>query len=209
MIKIIIADDHQMFIDGLKLIINSFKNIEVIGEALSGEALLTLMEKKKPDLIILDINMPGMDGIETAKELRKKFPEIKILMVTMHKQRDFIIQLVSIGVTGYVLKNTGAEELYTAIRTISEGGEYFGEEVTKEILHGMRNKNSSIEIPHFSKRELEILKLLTEELSSTQIGERLFISHHTVESHRKNMLMKAQVKTTAGLIRYAINMGLI
>ncbi|MCY7408871.1 MAG: response regulator transcription factor [Chitinophagales bacterium] len=209
MIKIIIADDHQMFIAGLKLIIQSFENIEVVGEALSGEAALELLEKVNADVILLDTNMPGMDGIDAAKEIRKKFPDVKILMVTMHKQKEFIIQLIALGISGYILKNTGADELYTAIRTVYEGGEYFGEEVTKEIVQGMRNKSSLPEIQSFSKREMEILKLLTEELSSAEIAERLFISHHTVESHRKNMHIKAGVKNTAGLIRYAINMKLI
>jgi DNA-binding NarL/FixJ family response regulator len=216
MIRIIIADDHQMFIDGLKLIIQSFENIEVVGEALNGEQALELLENRPvgqagrtADIAILDINMPGMDGIETAKEIRKKFPEVKVLMVTMHKQKEFITRLVAAGVSGYILKNTGAQELYDAIRVIHEGGEFFGEEITKEILNSMRHQASIPETPQFSKRELEILKLLSEELTSEQIAEKLFISFHTVESHRKNMLMKGGVKNTAGLIRNAINGGLI
>jgi DNA-binding NarL/FixJ family response regulator len=209
MIRLIITDDHQMFIDGLKLIIQSFENVEVIGEALSGDALLDLLDKQDPDIAILDINMPGKDGIETAKEIRKRFPKVKILMVTMHKQKEFIVQLVSVGVAGYILKNTGAEELYDAIRVIHEGGEYFGEEVTKEILQGIRNRSSLPEPPKFSKREMEILHLLSEELTTQQIADKLFISFHTVESHRKHMLTKAGVKNTTGLIRYAINSGLI
>lgn len=209
MIQIIIADDHQMFIDGLKLIIRSFENIEVSGEALNGDDLLELLDSKKADIVILDINMPGKDGIETAKEIRKKYPGIKILIVSMHKQREFIRQLVAAGVSGYILKNTGAKELQQAIRVINEGGEFFGGEITKEILQSMRNHSSQREIPSFSKREMEVLRLLNEECTTQQIADKLFISFHTVESHRKNMLMKAGVKNTAGLIRYGINMGLI
>lgn len=209
MIQIIIADDHQMFIDGLKLIIRSFENIEVSGEALNGDDLLELLDSKKADIVILDINMPGKDGIETAKEIRKKYPGIKILIVSMHKQREFIRHLVAAGVSGYILKNTGAKELQQAIRVINEGGEFFGEEITKEILQSMRSHSSQREIPSFSKREMEVLRLLNEECTTQQIADKLFISFHTVESHRKNMLMKAGVKNTAGLIRYGINMGLI
>ncbi|MBK9729794.1 MAG: response regulator transcription factor [Chitinophagaceae bacterium] len=209
MIQIIIADDHQMFIDGLKLIIRSFENIEVSGEALNGDDLLELLDSKKADIVILDINMPGKDGIETAKEIRKKYPGIKILIVSMHKQREFIRQLVAAGVSGYILKNTGAKELQQAIRVINEGGEFFGGEITKEILQSMRNHSSQREIPSFSKREMEVLRLLNEECTTQQIADKLFISFHTVESHRKNILMKAGVKNTAGLIRYGINMGLI
>lgn len=209
MIRIIIADDHQMFIDGLKLIIQSFENIEVVGEASNGEQVLELLEKTPIEIAILDINMPGMDGIETAKAIRKKFPEIKVLMVTMYKQKEFITQLVAAGVSGYILKNTGAEELHDAIRVIHEGGEFFGEEITKEILHGMRHHASLPEPAQFSKREHEILKLLAEELTTQEIADKLFISFHTVESHRKNMLMKAGVKNTPGLIRYGIHIGLI
>ncbi|HYV93012.1 MAG TPA: response regulator transcription factor [Chitinophagales bacterium] len=209
MIRIIIADDHQMFIDGLKLIIQSFENIEVVGEALSGEHVLELLEKITAEIAILDINMPGMDGIETAKEIRKKFPEVKVLIVTMYKQKEFITQLVAAGVSGYILKNTGAEELYNAIRVIHEGGEFFGEEITNEILHGMRQRASLPDAPQFSKREQEILKLLAEELTTQEIADKLFISFNTVESHRKNMLTKARVKNTAGLIRYGMHIGLI
>src|SRR6478736_2799630 len=105
MIRIVIADDHQMFIDGLKLIIRSFENIEVVGEALSGTEILELLENITAEIAILDINMPGMDGIETAKEIRKKFPEVKVLIVSMYKQKEFISQLVAAGVSGYILKN--------------------------------------------------------------------------------------------------------
>lgn len=209
MIRIIIADDHQMFIDGLKLIISSFDNIQVAGEAQNGEAVLELLEHTQADLVILDINMPGKDGIETSKEIRKKYPDVKILIVSMHKQKEFITRLVAAGVSGYILKNTGAGELHDAIRVIHEGGEFFGEEITKEILHSMRNHDSIPEAPPFSKREVEVLRLLNEELTTQEIADKLFISFHTVESHRKNMLMKAGVKNTAGLIRYGINTGLI
>src|SRR4030095_9069230 len=184
MIRIIIADDHQMFIDGVKLIIRSFENIEVVGEANNGEEVLDMLEKTSADIVILDINMPVKDGVDTAKEVRKKFPNVKLLMVTMHKQKEFIQKLVAIGVSGYILKNTGAEELYDAIRIIHEGGEYFGEEVTKEILHSMRAHASAPEAPQFSKREHEILKLLADELTTQEIADKLFISFHTVESHR-------------------------
>lgn len=209
MIRIIIADDHQMFIDGLKLIIKSFENIEVVGEALNGDDALNLLEKVEADIIMLDINMPGKDGIETAKEIRKKFPNVKVLIVSMHKQKEFITRLVAAGVSGYILKNTGAKELHDAIRVIHEGGEFFGEEITKEILHSMRNRDTIPEAPQFSKREVDVLKLLNEELTTQEIADKLFISFHTVESHRKNMLMKAGVKNTAGLIRYGMNIGLI
>ena len=209
MIRIAIADDHQMFIDGLKLIIRSFENVEVVGTALTGDEMLDFLEKTPVDIAILDINMPGKDGIETAKGIRKTYPKVKLLMVTMHKQKEFISQLVAAGVSGYILKNTGADELYDAIRIIHEGGEYFGEEITKEILHSMRNRSTLPEIPQFSKREVEILKLLSEELTSQQIADKLFISFHTVESHRKNMLMKAGVKNTVGLIRFGITTGLL
>lgn len=209
MIRIIIADDHRMFIDGLKLIIKSFDNIEVVGEAQNGRALLDLLEKTTADLVMLDINMPGMDGMEAAVEIRKKYPALKVLMVTMHKQREFITRLVAAGVSGYILKNTGAQELHDAIRVIHAGGEYFGEEITQEILHGLRHHDSSAEAPHFSKRELEVLKLLMEELTTQEIADKLFISFHTVESHRKNMLLKAGVKNTAGLIRFGINSGMV
>lgn len=208
MIRILIGDDHQMFIDGLKLLMSTFDNVKVVGEALNGEEVLKELENKEADIVLLDINMPVMDGIVTTKKIHKRFPKVKVLMLTMYKRKEFIVQLVEAGVSGYVLKNTGAEELHDAIRVVYEGGEYFGEEITKEILQGMRRKEHSEEIL-FSKREKEILKLLADELTSQQIADKLFISFHTVESHRRNLLSKAGTKTTTGLIRFAAEHGML
>jgi DNA-binding NarL/FixJ family response regulator len=209
MIRIAIADDHQMFIDGMKALIHSFQNINVVGEANSGNGILKVIESTETDIAMLDINMPDKDGIETAKEIRKNFPLVKVLMVSMYKQKEFISQLVAAGVSGYILKNTGADELYNAIRVIYDDGEYFGEEITQEILHALRNKHSMDDIATFSSREKEILNLLSNELTSQEIAEKLFISFNTVETHRKNMLAKAGVRNSVGLIRFGINHKLI
>jgi len=208
MIRIIIGDDHQMFIDGIKLLMNTFDNVKVVGEALNGEQVIGLLEKTPADIVLLDINMPVLDGIATTKIINKRFPEVKVLMLTMYKRKEFIAQLVEAGVSGYILKNTGIDELYDAIRVIQEGGEYFGEEITKEILHGMRHRSHSEQVI-FSKRELEILKLLADEFTTQEIADKLFISFHTVESHRRNMLTKAGTKTTTGLVRFAAEHGLL
>jgi DNA-binding NarL/FixJ family response regulator len=165
MIRIIIGDDHLMFIDGLKLLLSTFDNIEIVGEALNGEQVLELLKNNSADIVLLDINMPVLDGIATTRLIHKHFPGVKVLMLTMYKRKEFIAQLVSAGVSGYILKNTGAQELHDAIRVIHEGGEYFGEEITKEILHGMRRRDHSEEVV-FSKREIEILKLIGDELTS-------------------------------------------
>jgi DNA-binding NarL/FixJ family response regulator len=208
MIRIIIGDDHQMFIDGLKMLLATYENVAVVGEALNGEQVLEVLEKNPADIVLLDINMPIINGIATTRKIHKYFPSVKVLILTMYKRKEFITQLLAAGVSGYIMKNTGAGELYDAIRVVYEGGEYFGEEISKEILNNLRGQGRSEDVV-FSKREHEVLKLLADELTSQEIAEKLFISFHTVESHRRNLLTKAGTKTTTGLIRFAVEHGLI
>lgn len=207
MIKIIIADDHQMVIDGLKALLANESDIQIIGEALNGEALLDLIRSKDhPDLVILDINMPGLDGLEAAKELRRRFPEIRILVLSMYNKPVFIKNLVEAGVAGYILKNTGHQELVNAIHKIAAGQDYFGAEVMKSMMNSFRGK-TEVQAP-LTKREEEIVKLIAKAFTTAEIAEKLFISTHTVDTHRKNLLSKLNLKNTAAIVNYAIQNGL-
>jgi two-component system nitrate/nitrite response regulator NarL len=208
MIHVIIADDHKVVIDGLRAILSQEEDVKVIADAENGEQLLTLVgqhEELKP-VVLLDINMPGMDGIDATKIIKKKYGDIHVLVLTMYNKPAFIKGLVEAGVSGYILKNTGREDLLAAIRAVAEGKTYFSQEVSRAIMDGFRVKTS--EQPELTRRELEILKLVAKAMSTAEIAEKLFISTYTVDTHRKNLLSKLSLKNTAGLVNYAIQNGL-
>lgn len=210
MIKIAIADDHQMFIDGIKSLLKGNKNMLVSVEATNGEQLLSLLKEQQTEVILMDVNMPVMDGIEATKQVKKLFPEIKVIMLTMFSSKDYIEKLLRVGANGYVLKNTGKEELTTAIEKVMQGESYFSKEVTERIMEGLQGKKAENN-PHMvelTEREKDVLRLIAQELTSHEIADKLFISFHTVETHRKNLISKLQVKNIAGLVKYAVQNGL-
>ena len=210
MLSIIIADDHQMFIDGIKVLLEQEPSISIVGEARDGKRLLELLEKQKVDIILMDINMPVLDGIEASRIIRKKYPEIKILILTMYNSKQYITSMIAAGANGYILKNTGKEELMKAIKAIYSGNTYYSEEVTTRVMESFRKKDVHTEIqPELTHREKEVLQLLAQDLTAGETAKKLNISHYTVEAHRKNMLSKFNVRTTIGLIKLAIERGLL
>jgi two-component system nitrate/nitrite response regulator NarL len=211
MINIIVADDHQMFIDGIKLLLKMRKDFSVVAEAKTGLEVLEVLKAKKADLILMDVNMPDMDGEETTKQVKKLYPETKILMLTMFNTRDYIEKLLRAGADGYILKNTGKEELSLAIDTVMGGDAYYSKEVTERIMEGLQKKKVIESNPFFIEltgREKDVLRLIVKELTSHEIADQLCISFHTVETHRKNLISKLQVKNIAGLVKYALQHGL-
>ncbi len=212
MIKIIIADDHQLFIDGIKSILKSIKTMEIIGEVNNGKMLVELLEQQKCDVILMDINMPEMNGIDATKHIKSKFPNIRILMLTMYNSRDYIEKLLRAGADGYILKNTGKEELQEAIETIYKGESFFSKEVTERIMEGLQKKKNAEKnsyLVELTEREIDVLKLIVQEFTTIEIAERLFISTYTVETHRKNLISKLNVRNIAGLVKYAMQNGLV
>jgi two-component system nitrate/nitrite response regulator NarL len=212
MIRIMIADDHQMFIDGIKSLLATQKQVKVVAEAHNGHEVLELLEKDQPDLILMDVNMLGMDGIEATRQVRKQYPAIKVLMLTMFNTRDYIEKVLKAGADGYILKNTGKEELSTAIEKVMKGESYFSREVTERIMEGLQKKKTAENDPmmvELTEREKEVLKLIVKELTTQEIADQLFISFNTVETHRKNLISKLQVRNIAGLVKYAIQQGLV
>ncbi|HLP33957.1 MAG TPA: response regulator transcription factor [Bacteroidia bacterium] len=210
MIKIAIADDHQMFIDGLQSLLKGNKNMSVSCVANNGEALLQALEKSSVDVILMDVNMPVMDGIEATKQVKQKHPDTRVIMLTMFSSKDYIEKLLRAGANGYILKNTGKEELTTAIERVMQGESYFSKEVTERIMEGLQGKKAENN-PHMvelTEREKDVLRLIAQELTSHEIADKLFISFHTVETHRKNLISKLQVKNIAGLVKYAVQNGL-
>jgi DNA-binding NarL/FixJ family response regulator len=203
---LLLADDHQVVIDGLKSLLREHSDIRIVGEALSGEQVLAHPALPSVDVAMIDIGMQGMNGIEVAKILRERHPAIKILMLTLHDQRAMILESINAGATGYLLKNTGQHELLAAIRRVAAGKKYFSSEVATTIVEQASTKTSKpLEI--LTEREIEITKLLLQELSCAEIGERLYISARTAETHRRNIMHKLGVKSLLGLMKYAAQKG--
>lgn len=212
MIRVLIADDHQLVIDGIKLMFSDETDIACIGEANDGLQALELAGKIRPELIILDINMPNLNGIETCRQIRRSFPEIKILALSMLKEVSLIKLILKNGADGYLLKNSGKEEILTAIRKIQTGEKYFSSEVAAlvmESLTGAKVKNTENPFPKLSRREKQILQLIVDEYTTVEIAEKLFISFGTVETHRRNLLIKLGARNTAGLVRACFEYNLL
>lgn len=210
MIKTIIVDDHQMFIDGITQLLSSFENVEVVGHANNGVELFNRLKELEVDLILLDISMPEMDGIEAAKQISKEYPSVKMITLTMHNTPDFIQKVLKAGVHGYVLKNTGQKELRAAIDTVFNGQSFYSAEVSEKIMNSLM-KREAIENDYryveLTEREKEVLILISKEFTTKEIAEQLFVSPHTIETHRKNLISKLQVRNVTGLVKYAVQMG--
>jgi two-component system response regulator DegU len=205
-IQLFIADDHRMFAEGLESVLSQSEELNVLGIAHSGIHLIALMQTKLPDIVLLDISMPELDGHRTAELILQKFPAVKILMLTMHHSEDHIMPLVKLGVHGYILKNSGKAEVLRAIRTVINTGNYFSPEISAKIAAYKRSAPAPVKISH---REKEILQLVFEGLSTNMISEKLFISPRTVETHRKNLLSKTGASNTAQLIHFALEHNLL
>jgi len=207
-IKVLIADDHKIMLDGLRSILSKERDMELIGEALNGNQVMEILTYKRVDVIILDIGMPEMDGYDTVLNLKKRYPEIKIVILSFHKDEKHIGKLLKAGVAGYIVKDRGSDELVKAIRSVYGGKDYFDNEVMQVSLRAMQNKNAGPEkVIKFSPREIDVLHLIAEGLSSKEMGKRLFISESTVETYRKNLLEKLSLPNSKLLLKYAIEKG--
>lgn len=206
MIKIIIADDHEVVLEGLESLVNASGGISILGKAKNGKEVIPLLQNNTVDVAVLDINMPKMDGIELTNYIRKEHPEIKILILTMYKDVKFIKRVLELGAHGYILKNKSKEELIEAIKSVHYNGEYIGDEVKNALISSLRSKHVHGEIK-FTRRELEVLKLIANGLSSPDISNKLNIAESTVNTHRKNLIRKTGVKNSKELMIFARDNG--
>lgn len=211
-IQVAIADDYKIFREGLKISLAQDEQMEVLYEADNGEALLKEVEKKLPDVIIMDLKMPLMDGMEATRIIRKKYNEVKILVVSMYDDDKFIIHLMEIGANGYLFKNAEPDEIRKAIHSVYENGYYFNDIVNKALLKKLVLKgnikpsfNQNVEL---TERELEVLKLICAEKTAAEIGKEIFLSHRSVEGIRQRLIEKVGVRNTAGLVMFAVKNGL-
>lgn len=209
-INIAIIDDHEVVINGLKAMLAGLEDLEIIFSATNSAALMTFLESSQPHLLLMDIQMPDISGIDLCKQVLRQYPDVKIIAFSSFDDTHYIRQVLRNGASGYVLKNTDQQTLVSAINTVMEGGEFIDETVKKLLLHESitGQRRSMFEIP-LTKREKEILKLVAEEQSNQQIADQLFISLRTVETHRLNITQKLGVKNVAGLVKEAFKRGLI
>jgi len=212
--RIIIADDHVLFRQGLKSLLAGRSDLEVIGEASDGLQLLDLLDRSLPDVILLDISMPNLRGIEAIHEIKKAHPHVKILILTMHNDKQYLEQAISAGARGYLLKEDADTELFSAIEKVRRGRIYVSpnllEELTDDWVLTLRGEpNVSLEVEHLTIREKEVLKLIAEGKGSKEIAGLLFISTRTVERHRANIMQKLGAKKTADLVKHAVQKGYV
>lgn len=211
-IRIVIADDHHILLDGLKALLQKHKDVEIAGLYDNGQQLLDEVHKTSPNVAIVDINMPGMNGATLTEKIKEHYPSVHVIALSMHDDAGHIMEMIEAGVSGYLLKNVNDKELITAVRMVSEGKMYFSSEVSEKITSMVmmqQRRLEQAEEPKLTERELEILKLIADEYSNAQIANALFISERTVETHRKNMLRKTNNKTIVGLLKYALERHLI
>lgn len=207
---IILADDHALMREGIKNLINTTKGLQVIGEVSDGMELLKLMKKTKPDMVLLDISMPGQRGIEAAKEIRDRYPDVDILFLTMHKSSEFLSMALEVGAKGYLLKEDSGTELLQAIQEIRNGRSYLSPRLSQEFSTGIIDicrGDRKAATNHLTHRERQILKLIAEGSTDRQISDLLFISLRTAQRHRFNIRTKLNLKRTADLVKYAIAEG--
>ncbi|MCB0588060.1 MAG: response regulator transcription factor [Phaeodactylibacter sp.] len=212
MIEIMIADDHRVFREGIVSILENTGEIRVIAQAQDGKQVMEKLRQIKPELILMDISMGEAGGIETTRLVKEQYPEIKVLVLSMHSESSYIVKMLEAGASGYLLKDAGSSELINAIKAVAEGHTYFSSQVSATLVDQLVKGKKPAERKEgvqLTKREIEVLRLIAEEYSNSEIAEKLFISIRTVDTHRRNLLEKLGLKNTAGLVKYAIKHGIV
>ncbi|MGC9343392.1 MAG: response regulator [Bacteroidales bacterium] len=206
-ISLLIVDDHKIFRDGLKLLLSHFSFVGEVHEASNGEEFLDILEEITPSIVLMDINMPVMGGIEATREALEKYPNLKIIVLTTFHDEDYVEQMMLLGVEGYMLKRSTPKEFETALQKVNSGGNYFSDEIVKTVAKNIRRIRSEAErksqLPNFTSREREILELICQGYNNDQIAELIHISPKTVEKHKSNLFQKTDTNNTVNLIIYA------
>ncbi|MDR2926899.1 MAG: response regulator transcription factor [Cytophagaceae bacterium] len=208
-IKVFLVDDHTLFLNGLKMLLNSMAGFTVAGQASNGLEFLKTYKEAHADVILLDISMPEMNGIEAARIALSENPDLKIITLSMYGEQEYYSKMLENGVRGFLLKDSDISEVKLAIQTVAEGGNYFSHELLRNIIFAKKEKLVIDEYESLSERELEVLIEICQGLANNEIADKLFISKRTVEKHRANILMKTNCKNTASLVVYAIRNHLV
>ena len=211
-VRVLIADDHTIVRSGVRLLLQAEPDIEVVGEALNGDEAVALAESLRPDVVLMDIAMPGMDGLEATRRIKARFPDMHVLVLTMHRSDEYFFEMLKAGASGYVLKGAETIELIGAIRAVARGEVFLYPTMAKQLLQDYLNRlkeEAGLPQPTLTPREIEILRLLGEGYSNKEIAERLIVSPSTIHSHRTNLMRKLNLSSRHDLIRYARERGLI
>lgn len=209
-IRVLVADDHTIVREGLVMILRSSPDIEVVGEAADGEQAIAMVEKLKPHVVLMDISMPGMSGLEAIRHIRRAHPQVKVLALTIHESEDYILHVLRAGVHGYVVKRAAGQELLSAIRAVARGESYLHPAIVKVVLSDyLQRLEHGQEEPVLTEREREIVRLIAEGYKNREIAQKLNISLKTVETHRANIMQKLNISDRVQLVRFAIRTRLI
>lgn len=212
-ITVLICDDHNLVRQGIAALLKEQENIKVIGEASNGYEAIKFAQKYKPDVILMDLSMPTLNGLEATSKIKKEFPDIKILILTQHENDEYVVQMIRAGASGYVLKTSVSDDLINGIKEIIKGQTFFSSSISKMILEDYVKKAKGISTDtlktELTQREKEVLKLIAEGATNQEAADKLFISVRTVEFHRANIMHKLKISDLAGLVKYAIQKGII
>ena len=208
MMRIVLAEDHKTVREGLKMLVNAQADMEVVGEAGDGQAAIKSVREKNPDIVVMDISMPEMNGLKATRKLKSEFPDLKILTLTRHSDDSFLEQLLGAGASGYILKQSAPAELINAIRTVGGGNAYIDSSLTEKVMGGYLSRGLRGDRKHeVSHREIEVLRLIALGYSNKEIGSRLDLSVKTVEAHKANAMRKLNMRGRIDIVRYAILQG--
>lgn len=210
-IRVLLADDHAILRSGVRLLLEAEPNIEVVGEALDGNQALALVEQLNPDVVLMDIAMPGMDGLEATRRLKAQWPEVAVLVLTMHRSEEYFFEMLKLGASGYLLKGAQPEELINAVQTVARGEIFLYPSMAGKLVRDFLSRagDASALDPSLSPRENEILRLLVDGFDTKEIAEKLVVSISTVHTHRNNLMRKLGLNSRRELIQYARQKGLI
>lgn len=207
--SIILVDDHKLFREGLKLLLENLDYINNVYEAANGEEFLKLVEKKQPDIVFMDIEMPVMDGITATRQVLELHPGLNIIALSMYGDENYYTPMINAGAKGFILKNSGIQDVETAIHNVVSGNNYFSQEILNRLLNGIRKKSKTKKSDELTEREEEVLFHICKGLSNQEIADTLYLSKRTVDKHRENLLAKTNSKNTAGLVMYAVKNGIV
>ncbi len=210
-IKVLLADDHLIMLDGLKAIFERDNSIQVVGAVGNGLEVLEFLKNNPADVLLLDLQMPVMDGLETTMHVKKSHPDLKVIMLTTNDEGGIITSLFKVGATGYLLKNASKEYLIQGIKDAYDGKKVLSSHLTEKMIESL-NENPRIregEVPKITKREIEVIKLIAQEFTTQEIADSLFVSTNTVATHKRNLFVKMDVKNSVGMVKKAVDWGLI
>lgn len=210
-IRVLLADDHSLFRAGVHALLSSVEGVEVVGEADSGRKALDMVRARTPDVVLMDIAMPEMNGLETTTRVTKEFPAVRVIMLSMHAGEEYVMQALRAGASGYLLKDAATSELELAVRAVARGETYLTPTISKRVIDDylMRTTGSQGPVDQLTKRQREILQLIAKGYTSKEMAQMLTLSPKTIETHRTQLMKQLDIHDVAGLVRYAIRVGLV